>query len=286
MARSIWTGSISFGLVNVPVKLYGAVTQHEIRFHMLHDADGGRIRMERRCSIDGEEIPYEHVVKGYELAPHRYVTVTREELEKLDPRATRTVEILDFVDLDEIDPIYYETTYYLAPDRGASKPYRLLLEAMKETRKVAISRVVLRTRQYLCAVRPVGEVLALSTLLYADEVRDRGEIEEEVAAAKPTERELQMAVQLVQSLATGFDPSKYRDEYEDEVKALLDKKAAGEAVVAPEEEERPAKVVSLVDALERSLAAAGKRPERGERRAAGHAAARTSKKRARGKRSA
>src|SRR6267142_963695 len=246
MARPIWSGSISFGLVNVPVKLFSATSPKEVRFHMLHDKDGGRIQQKRVCSMDGEEVPWEHIVKGFEIAKGRYVTVTKEELEAFSPKATRSIDIEDFVDLQQIDPIYYDHSYYLVPDRGAARPYALLLEAMNRTGKVGIGQFVLRTKQYLAAVRPMGRALALSTMLYADEVVE----------------------QLVQSLATDFDPKKYKDTFREQVLALLERKAEGQEIVAgPAEEEPRGKVVNLMDALAKSLAAArkGEAPQAGER---------------------
>ena len=170
MARSIWRGAISFGLVNVPVKLYSAVSKKTVRFNQLHDADGVRIQQKRVCPADGEEVPYENIVKGYEIAPDKYVVITPEELEALDPKKTRTIDIEDFVDLDDIDPLYYEHPYYLVPDTGAAKAYRLLLEALRDTNKVAIARVVLRSKEYLTAIRPAGDVLTMETMLFADEL--------------------------------------------------------------------------------------------------------------------
>jgi DNA end-binding protein Ku len=237
---------------------------------MLHDKDGGRIQQKRVCSIDGEEVPWEHIVKGFEVSKGRYVTVTREELEAFVPKATRSIDIEDFVDLHQIDPIYYDHSYYLVPDRGAARPYALLLEAMKKTGRVGIGQFVLRTKQYLAAVRPMGKALALSTMLYADEVVDQSELEGLPAVeAKPREKELQMAEQLVESLATDFDPKKYKDTFREQVLALLERKAEGEEVVAEPAEEAPrGKVVNLMDALAKSLAAArkGEGPQAGDRR--------------------
>jgi DNA end-binding protein Ku len=259
--RPIWSGSISFGLVNVPVKLFSATSPKEVRFHMLHDKDGGRIQQKRVCSIDGEEVPWEHIIKGFEISKGRYVSVTREELSAFNPRATKTIEIEDFVELPQIDPIYYETTYYLLPDKGAAKPYALLVEAMKRVGRVGVAKFVLRTRQYLCAVRPLGKALALSTMLYADEVVALDDLEG-LPEAKPGERELKMAEQLVESLSGEFDIHKYRDEYREQVLALLEKKAEGEEIVAePEAAERRGKAVNLMDALQKSLAAARDRGE-------------------------
>jgi DNA end-binding protein Ku len=267
MARPIWSGSISFGLVTVPVKLFSATSPKEVRFHMLHDKDGGRIQQKRVCSIEGEEVSWEHVVKGFEISKGRYVTVSREELNTLAPRATKAIEIEDFVELTQIDPTYYQSTYYLVPDRAAAKPYALLLEAMRRTQRVGVGRFVLRTKQYLAAVRPVGKALAVSTMLHADEVVAQDELEGlPDAHSKPGERELKMAEQLIHSLAADFDIRKYKDDYREQLLALLERKAEGEEIVAEAPAEEPrGKVVNLMDALQKSLAAA----KRGERREAG-----------------
>ncbi len=291
MPRPIWSGSVSFGLVSVPVKLFSATSPKEVRFHMLHDKDGGRIQQKRVCGIDGDEVPWEHIVKGFEIGKGRYVTVTREELQAFNPRATKTIDIEDFVDLSQIDPIYYQNTYYLVPDRGATKPYALLVEAMKRANKVGVGRFVLRTKQYLAAVRPLGKALAISTMLYADEVVSQDELEGlPDAHVKPGERELKMAEQLIESLSEEFDIKKYKDDYREQVLALVERKAAGEEIVAegPTEEPR-GKVVNLMEALQKSLAAA----KRGELREGGEvrhqpeperrAAARTARTRARGR---
>ena len=287
MPRPIWSGSISFGLVNVPVKLFSATSPKEVRFHMLHDKDGGRIQQKRVCSTDGQEVPWEHIVKGFEVSKGRYVSVTREELAAFDPKGTKSIDIEDFVELSQIDPIYYESTYYLLPDKGAQKPYALLLEAMRKTGRVGIARFVLRTKQYLAAVRPLGKALAVSTMLHADEVVDQSELDGLPGAeAKPREKELHMAEQLVESLAAEFDPKKYKDTWREDVMALLEKKAEGQEIVVEEPEKEPrGKVVNLMEALQRSLAAAkkGEAPaaSRGERRHAPQhrAAARTARSR-------
>lgn len=274
MARAIWSGAVSFGLVNIPVKLFSAVSHKEVRFHMLHDADGARIELHRVCSAEGKEVPYEHVVKGYEVAPHRYVTVTREELEQADPRGSRSIDIEEFVGLDEIDPIYFDATYHLGPDKGAAKAYALLLETMRRSGKVALGRFVMRTKESLCVLRPMGEGLALSTMNYADEVVPQADLGLPAHAA-PAPKELAMAEQLVSSLTARFDPEKYQDRYREKVLALVEKKAAGEEIVV-QPAEAPAKVVNLADALAASLAAARSRkaggaaedeaPPAGERR--------------------
>jgi len=276
MARSLWSGSIRFGLVNVPVKLYPAVKPQEVRFHLLHDADGARIQQKRVCTSDGEEVPWEHIAKGYEVAPHRYVMVTPAELKRFDPEGTGSIEISDFVEASEIDPVRQDATYYLAPDRGAARSYALLLEAMKRSKKVAVAQVVLRTRQHVCALRPMGKALVLSTLLYADEVIPVSRIGElESLDTKADPRELEMAVKLVESLSSRFDPRRYKDSYREKVLALLEKKARGEAIEAPPPAKEPSKVINLADALQASLEKARNRVgERGIRRAPTRMAAR------------
>jgi DNA end-binding protein Ku len=292
MARAIWSGALTFGLVNVPVKLFTAVTQKEVRFHMLHAKDGARIRMKRFCSAEDREVPYEEIVKGFEVAKERYVTVGEEEMAAMDPKATRTIEIRDFVDLSDIDPIYYESTYYLVPDKTAAKAYRLLLDAMRRTGKVAMASFVLRTRESLCCVRPLEDALALSTMNRADEVVPVSSLDVPRGAA-PSERELRMAEQLVESLSAPFEPERYPDVHRERVLALVEKKAAGEVIEPPAPEEGPARVVSLADALSASLAAARDRgaggareeaPARGARRHAAAAAAHTARRPAKKKR--
>ncbi len=258
MARAIWSGSISFGLVNVPVKLFSAVSQKEVHFNMLHDADGARISLKRFCSVENVEVPYENVVKGFEVTKGRFVVVSSDELDAADPKGARTIDIEDFVEISEIDPVYYDRTYYLAPDKGAGKAYGLLLDAMRNTKKVGIARFVLRSKQSLCCVRPLGDVLALSTMNYADEVVPVAELAVEERST-PAPRELEMAERLVASLTTAFDPSRYRDEHRDKVLALIEKKAAGEEVVAAPDLPA-AKVVNLADALAASLEAAKRHP--------------------------
>jgi DNA end-binding protein Ku len=262
MPRSIWRGAISFGLVNVPVKLYSAVSKKTVRFNQLHDADGVRIQQKRVCPKDGEEVPYEHIVKGYEISPDRYVIITPEELEALDPKKTRTIDIEDFVDLDEIDPLYYEHPYYLVPDTGAVKAYNLLLTALTESNKVAIARVVIRSKEYLTAIRPADGVLTMETMLFADELVPTDELEElPDPDVEATEREVDMARQLIESLSTTFEPTKYRDEYRERVLDLIERKAEGQEVSIQPPSEEPAKVPDLMAALEASLAEAkGRKP--------------------------
>jgi DNA end-binding protein Ku len=262
--RAIWSGAISFGLVNVPIKLFTATSQKDVRFHQLHDKDGARIQQKRVCSKDGEEVPMEHIVKGYEVSRDTYVMITPEELDALDPKASRTVDILDFVDLDEIDPVYFDSTYYMVPEKGAGKAYALLLEAMRKSKKVAIARVVLRQKQHLVALRPLKNALSMETMLYADEVVSPETLEGLPEDVEVTDRELAMAQQLIDSLADDFKPERYKDDYRERVMEMIERKAEGQEMVVAEEEEEQAPVVDLMAALEASLAAAKTRREEPE----------------------
>ena len=255
MPRAIWSGAISFGLVNVPVKLFSAVSPKDVRFNQLEEGTGARIRQKRVSADTGEEVPYEKIVKGFEISPDRYVIITPEELEGLDPKATRAIDIEDFVDLDQIDPVHYERPYYLVPDTGGAKPYALLVQAMKESGMVAIARMVLRTKQYLVALRAVGDVLVIETLYYSDEVVDPDELDGVPHDVDVSDRELKIARQLIESLATEFEPERYRDEYRERVLDLIEKKAEGQEIVLQPQTEEPAQVVDLMAALEASLAA-------------------------------
>jgi DNA end-binding protein Ku len=258
MPRAIWSGAISFGLVNIPVKLYSAVARKTVRFNQLDGLDGTRIQQKRVNPQTGEEVPYERLVKGYELSPDRYVVVTPEELESVEPRKTRMIEIEDFVELDQIDPIFYDHPYYLAPAKGAAKAYALLMGAMEESRRVGIARVVIRSKEQLVAIRPRGGVLCMETLLFGDEVVSPDDLEElpDADQLDASKRELKMAQELIDSLATDFDPSKYSDEYRERVLELVERKAEGEEIAIQPDEEEPAEVPDLMAALEQSIAAA------------------------------
>ncbi|MFI5052822.1 MAG: Ku protein [Acidimicrobiia bacterium] len=260
MPSAIWTGSISFGLVTVPVRLVSATRSQDVRFNQLEADTNARIRYRRVSEQTGEEVPNDRIVKGYELEPGRYVVIENDELAALKPKASRQIEIEDFVDLSEIDPVYFEQPYYLIPDKDSEKAYRLLADVMREENKVAIGRFVLRSKEALVAIRPIDGALCLETMRYADEVLEPGlEVAIPEATAAPSPRELDMARQLVNTLAASFDPEKYRDEYREEVLALIDRKAAGEEVVASPTQEEPAKVLDLMAALEASLARTGAR---------------------------
>jgi DNA end-binding protein Ku len=259
VARAIWTGSISFGLLNVPVKLYSAVSRKNVSFRELRESDSSRIRHKRVAEADGKEVAYDDIVKGYEISPEQYVVITKEDFEEIDPKKTRSIEIQDFVDLDDIDPIYFEQPYFLGPDKGAEKAYALLVQAMKEARKVAVARFVLRNKEHLAAIRPMDDVLTMATMRFHDEVTDPSDLGGDVfeeKPSKPDKRELDMAKSLIESLSTDFQADKYRDEYREELLNLLEQKAEGKEVVsAPTEAPEPTKAPDLMAALEESLAA-------------------------------
>ncbi len=263
MPRAIWSGSISFGLVNVPVKLYSAVHSQGLSFHQFQEGTNARVRNKRVSEKTGKEVAYEDIVKGYEVEKGHYVMVDPDELAEFNPRATRTIEIEDFVALDDIDPIYYDNTYFLAPEDsdGARKAYALLLKAMDDQGKVAIGRLVMRSKQYLAAIRPLDGALAVSTMRFHDEVMAPADID-----AIPTGRsapraqpaEVKMAAQIIDSMSRDWDPKRYEDTYRVQVLDYLKKKAAGEEIVVEDEPEEQAKVVDLMAALEASLEAAKK----------------------------
>ncbi len=263
MARPIWSGSISFGLVNIPVKLFSAISQKEVRFHLVHEPDGGRIKQKRFCSIEDQEIPWAEVAKGYDLGRGRMVMITKEELEEADPKATKTIEIETFVELEEIDPIFYETTYHVMPAENAARAYALLVAAMEKQGKVAIARFVMRTREYLCALRPRENALVLSTMQWADEIvplTDVGEPPETKASGK----ELQMAEQLVEALSAPFEPDTFKDEHREKVLEIIRLKSEGAEIIQTPAPAAEAEVIDLAEALARSLAGKNKRAAAGE----------------------
>jgi DNA end-binding protein Ku len=268
MPRPIWSGTISFGLVNVPVKAYTAVHDHTVHFHQLEKSTGARIRYEKVSGKSGRKVPDDKIEKGYEISKGHYVVVDADELEELRPRSTKAIEITDFVELAAVDPIYYENTYWLAPDGdAAARAYRLLLAAMEDAERVAIGTVVMRNKQYLAAVRPLQDALAMSTMRFADEVRPRRDIEGIPSArSKPAPKELQLAAQIVDSLTSDWDPTRYHDTYTEQMHDLIEAKAKGEEVtVEPEEAAESAQVIDLMAALQASVDAAGSRGSRAKR---------------------
>ena len=272
MARAIWSGSISFGLLNVPVKLYSAVSRRSISLREVRQSDGTRIRHRRVAEGTDEEVPYEEIVKAYEVTPDRFVPLTKEEMGSLAPEKSRSIEVVDFVELEEIDPIYFDSPYYLGPAEGAEKAYGLLAQAMQEAGKVAIARFVFRNKEHLAAIRPTEGALTLTTMRFADEVVSPTELEDVLPAKQPkiAKREVEMAEQLIDSLTREFDPAAYRDEYREQLLELIERKAEGKDVLTAPAAEAPAptRAPDLMEALEESIAAvkgkengeAGKKP--------------------------
>ncbi|MGC1852236.1 MAG: Ku protein [Solirubrobacterales bacterium] len=259
MARAIWSGTISFGLLNVPVKLYSAVARRGIALREIRESDGTRIKHRRVAEGTDEEVPYGEIVKAFEITPDRYVPLSKDEMEAMAPEKTRAIEVKDFVDIEQIDPIYFDSPYYLGPADGAEKAYSLLAQAMAESGKVAIARFVFRNKEHLAALRASDGVLTLTTMRFADEVISPGELEEVLPEGKTkvAKKEVEMAEQLIDSLTTEFDPSAYRDEYREQLLALIERKAEGKDVLtAPETEEpKPTAAPDLMAALEESIAA-------------------------------
>jgi DNA end-binding protein Ku len=251
----MWSGAISFGLVNIPIKMFTAVSRKSVSFNQIDTRTGSRIQYRKVSAADGEEVASEQIAKGYQLSSGEYVLVGDDELAALDPEATRTIDIEQFVDLEEIDPIYYDSPYYVAPDKAARKPYALLTRAMEEEGKVALARFVMRSKQYLAALRPKDGVLVMSTMVYADEVNDPKELGEfdDVAEVDVSDRELRMASQLVESLTEPFKPERFEDTYRNQVLELIERKAAGEELVAAPAPVAEEKVVDLMAALEASV---------------------------------
>ena len=258
MARAIWSGSISFGLLNVPVKLYSAVARRNIALREIRESDSARIKHRRVAEGTDEEVPYDEIVKAYEITPGQYVPLSKDEMAGMAPEKTRAIDVQDFVDLDEIDPIYFDSPYYLGPADGAEKAYSLLARAMEASGKVAVARFVFRNKEHLAAIRTSGGVLTLTTMRFADEVVPASELEEVLPDKAPevAKKEQEMAEQLIESLSNEFDPSAYRDEYREQLLGLIERKAEGKEIVASEgQEPKATKAPDLMAALEESIAA-------------------------------
>jgi len=259
MARAIWSGSISFGLLNVPVKLYSAVARRNIALREIRDSDSARIKHRRVAEGTDEEVPYENIVKAFEITPGQYVPIDKDEMSALAPEKTRAIDVQDFVDLEQIDPVYFDSPYYLGPADGAEKAYSLLAKAMQASGKVAIARFVFRNKEHLAALRSGAGVLTLTTMRFADEVVSPGELGDVLPEQTPkvAKKEQEMAEQLIESLSTEFDPAAYRDEYREQLMSLIERKAEGKEIVAAATEEPQAtKAPDLMAALEQSIAAA------------------------------
>jgi DNA end-binding protein Ku len=250
MARPIWSGTISFGLVSVPVKMYSATESKELRFHFLHKDDLSPIGYDKVRKDTGEHVDAEDVVRGFEVEKGRFVELTDDDIDRLDVELTHSIDICDFVDLDEVDPIYFRKAYYLQPEEGSEKPYRLLLSALEDTGKVGIAKVVIRNKQHLAALRPWEGVLLLETMYFADEIRKPESADGKVELRKP---EREMARSLVENLSDTFDPEKYDDTYRKELLALLKEKAETGEISGPPEETEEGEVVDLMAALRESV---------------------------------
>ncbi|MGB8267503.1 MAG: Ku protein [Candidatus Velthaea sp.] len=260
MAHAIWSGSISFGLVTIPVKLFTAVRANDLRFNFLHKKDDGRIYNERHCTVCGEKVEYADLVRGYEYEKGRYVTVTDEDLKRVNVEATQSVEIVEFVDLDQINPMYFDTPYYLEPEKKGRHAYALLRESLRSANKVGIAKVVIRSREHLAALKPNGEALVLELMHYADELVAQSDfdfpsLKEDVAPA-----EMKIAKLLIDTMsAEKFEPERFQDTYREEVLAMIDARAAGKSIPeAPAKKRGESNVVNLMDVLQRSLEAKGK----------------------------
>jgi DNA end-binding protein Ku len=258
MARAIWSGTISFGLLNVPVRMFSAVARRNIALREIRESDSARIKHRRVAEGTDEEVPYENIVKAYELSPGQYVPLSQDEMAALAPEKTRAIDVQDFVDIEEIDPMYFDSPYYLGPADGAEKAYSLLASAMESSGKAAIARFVFRNKEHLSAIRASDGVLTLTTMRFHDEVVPPSDLDDALPEKKPkvAKKEQQMAEQLIDSLSTEFEPNSYRDEYREQLLALIEQKAEGKEIVAPEAEEPKAtKAPDLMAALEESIAA-------------------------------
>ena len=266
MARPLWSGSLSFGLVNVPVAIFSAVRDLDLHFNQLHEKDGARIDTRRYCSEEDKEIPLAEIGHAYDLESGHLVVVTDEELETIAPRKTRTIDIEAFVDLADIDPIYFDHPYFLAPtgdSEGPRRAYQLLLEVMRREERVALGRFVMRAKEYLVAIQVRDDRLALTTMRFGDEVRETKGID--TGGRKPPKQQLEQAVALIEALSTDWDPSAYKDEYRGRLEKVIERKRKGKRITAPKAQKEPSPVPDLMAALEESLAAASgkKRPAKG-----------------------
>ncbi len=257
--RAMWSGAVSFGLVSVPIKLYSATTNHDVRFHQVHAADGGRIKYKRTCSVDGEEVEYADIVKGYETEDGELITLDDEDLDSLPTASGHEIDVIEFVPADQIDPLLFDKSYYLEPEAKAAKPYALLREALVQTDRMAVVRVALRQRETLALLRVRDKAIVLQTMLWPDEVREP-EFDILDADVELRPQELTMAASLVESLGADFDPSGFHDEYRDAVVDLIERKrTTGEtrpAPVAEKREEGPDSMTDLLSALQASVEAA------------------------------
>jgi DNA end-binding protein Ku len=260
MAQAIWSGAINFGLVTIPVKLFTAVRTDELSFNMLHGKDEGRIKYERTCSVDGKPVPWDEIVKGYEYEKGQYVIVTDDDFKRVNPEATQSVDILEFVDLSTINPMYFDKPYYLEPSKQGKHAYALLREALNEAGKVAIARVVVRTKEYIAAVKPIGDALVLELMHWASEIVDPATLEIPEKESLP-DAEMKMARMLIDTMSVeAFDPEKFKNRYHDELLAMIELRAQGKELPKAKKVAAPrSKVVNLMDVLSQSVEESKKR---------------------------
>lgn len=251
--RAIWSGSISFGLVNIPIQLFPGTVHKDVQFHLLHEKCHTPVQYRKFCPKCNRELEADEIVKGFEYQKGKYVIINEEDFAAVDIEMTRSIDILDFVKLDEVDPIYYEKSYYLGPNAGAEKAYSLLVESLEKSKQVAIARLVIRNKQHLATIRVREGALVLETMFFADEIRNISEIPGLPVRVKATEKELELALGLVNSMTATFGPERYHDEYREKLMSIIEKKAAGEEVVVPELVEKEAKVIDLMSALKESM---------------------------------
>jgi DNA end-binding protein Ku len=259
MAHAIWSGAINFGLVTIPVKLFTAVKTDELSFNMLHKKDEGRIKYERICSIEEKPVPWDEIVKGYEYEKGEYVILTDEDFKKVNPEATQSVDILEFVEIEKINPMFFDKPYYLEPTKQGRHAYALLREALQQSSRVAIARVVIRTKEYIAAVKPIDHALVLELMHWAGEIVDSGSLDLPDREKLP-EAEMKMARMLIDTMTVDeFQPEKFNNKYHDELLAMIEARAAGKELPEPKKAKRPSKVVNLMDVLAQSLEESKKR---------------------------
>jgi DNA end-binding protein Ku len=257
--RPIWKGAITFGLISIPVRLYSAVQEKSLKFHLMHEEDGGRIKYQRVCAKCGKEVSWDDIIKGYEYSKDRYVTFSDDELDAMDVDSIKAIDVVSFVPLEQIDPIYFNKTYYVAPEAAGLKAYRLLADALEAEGQVGVAKVALRDKEHLATVRLKDDVFVLETMHWPDEIREP-EFEELEKRVKVQDSEVKMARQLIQQLSDEFKPEEFADEYRTKLEELVEKKVEGEEITfAPAPEEEPTKVVDLMEALKASVAEAKKK---------------------------
>lgn len=272
MAHAIWSGAINFGLVSIPVKLMTAVREHgDLRFHFLHDKDQGRIKNERVCSECGKKVAWDDVVRGYEYSKGEYVVIEDEDFKKAAPEATQSVDIVEFVDDAEIDPMLFDRAYYLEPEKKGKHAYALLRDALRKANKVGVARVVLRSREYLAAVRPMKDAIVLDMLHWHDEIVDLGTLDLPPAKEEVPAPEMKAAQMLIDAMTKSFDPAEFHDRYREQLKQLIEAKVEGKPAPKAAKPRAPTNVLNLMDVLQKSLAEAGKREHAAETNGHGHA---------------